>query len=852
LYIKILKSVKVNIIFFFSFCLLLSCNSLKNVKKGEYILVSNKFVKDGKLLKKKELDILVLKKPNNKVLGIPLGLHIYNLAETSPDSIFDDWLNTKNRKKKWEKFISKKQVYQLRDYKIDFNNWIKNLGAPPSIISQNEIKNTKNILEQYYKNQGYFNNQVAVKVDTIGKKVAVLYDIKTKNRYVLDTISHVIASPYITEIYQDKLINSFLKRDTPFSIDNFEKERLRIVDIFKNNGVYDFQQNSIQYTLSIDTIGFDYKIPVKINIYNKQIRRGDSIIQVPYNVYTISKVKIFIQSLNPKLKSSPYLDSIFYNNTQFYTKEKLKYNPQLIKSAIAIKEGELYSDKDRKDTYKSFLNLLTFKYPSIIYSPDPLKKNGLITSIFLEPKDRFSLNFDIDGIHSNIQTLGISLRTSLLTRNIFRGSEILEIATTGTMAASSDINLAQDRFFNIFEAGVNMKLYFPRILFFSKNKSNLYKNTPNTEFLLGTSLQQNIGLDRQYFNFSASYNWKFSSTKELSLKWLDWEYVINQNVSNYFNVYRNSYNNLNTIAQNYNLNTQWVDENNNLLIPNGTDNFINATLNNIGNINIDPNGVDYQNISIINQRKQRIITNNLISAFSLSYDINNKDLLYKNAFQLGLKLEIAGNFLTLLADIINKDKNENNRYEYFGVEHSQYIKMQLNYIKYWHIGDDKLFAFRFFSGIAIPNGNSNSIPFSKSYFAGGANDNRAWRVYKLGPGVSQNFNEFNEANFKLAFNLEYRYSLIGKMHGAFFIDAGNIWNFNDNVSNSESRFDGIHDLEEIAIGSGFGLRYDFKFLILRLDLGFKTYDPTLPVDRRWWTQFSFKDSLLNIGINYPF
>ncbi len=157
-----------------------------------------------------------------------------------------------------------------------------------------------------------------------------------------------------------------------------------------------------------------------------------------------------------------------------------------------------------------------------------------------------------------------------------------------------------------------------------------------------------------------------------------------------------------------------------------------------------------------------------------------------------------------------------------------------------------------FSGIAIPYGNSDNIPFTRSYFGGGSNDNRAWKAYKLGPGVGDNPNEFNEANFKIAFNLEYRYTIFGPLKGAFFIDAGNIWNVFDDITDPKQRFDGLKDLDEIAIGTGFGLRYDFNYFVFRLDSAFKTYDPSQIKADRWGKQISLKRTVFNIGINYPF
>ena len=113
-------------------------------------------------------------------------------------------------------------------------------------------------------------------------------------------------------------------------------------------------------------------------------------------------------------------------------------------------------------------------------------------------------------------------------------------------------------------------------------------------------------------------------------------------------------------------------------------------------------------------------------------------------------------------------------------------------------------------------------------------------------------NEFNEANFKLTLNIEYRFPFFSKMNGAFFLDAGNIWNIFDNINDPTYRFDGLKDLNEIAIGTGLGLRYDFNFFVFRLDTGFKTYNPALPKSSRWQTKYSIKEAVFNIGINYPF
>ncbi|WP_316928127.1 BamA/TamA family outer membrane protein [Gillisia marina] len=197
-------------------------------------------------------------------------------------------------------------------------------------------------------------------------------------------------------------------------------------------------------------------------------------------------------------------------------------------------------------------------------------------------------------------------------------------------------------------------------------------------------------------------------------------------------------------------------------------------------------------------------------------------------------------------------KDDQGRYDVLGVNYSQYVKTEIDYIKHWDWGNKNIFALRAFGGIAIPYGNANSIPFIRSFFAGGPNDNRAWQAYDLGPGSSGGRNEFNEANLKLAFNAEYRYNLFGALNSAFFIDVGNIWNVLDIVDDPAATFTSLADLKDIAVGSGAGLRYDFNFFVLRFDVGLKTYDPSRPLGARWFKDYNLAHAVYNVGINYPF
>jgi len=255
----------------------------------------------------------------------------------------------------------------------------------------------------------------------------------------------------------------------------------------------------------------------------------------------------------------------------------------------------------------------------------------------------------------------------------------------------------------------------------------------------------------------------------------------------------------------------------------------------------------------IEERRQRLTEDNLILASSFTYYKNTRDNLFDDEFtSFRAKLEVAGNTLSAISNLIGLEENENGSSRVLGVTFSQYVKTELDFIKHWDFGNDNILAVRAYGGIAIPYGNSNSIPFIRSFFGGGSNDNRAWQAYRLGPGSTDSPNDFNEANMKLAFNAEQRFTFLGDLKGAIFADVGNIWNALDNIEDPQATFTGLKSLEDIAVGTGFGLRYDFSFFVLRFDIGFKTYDPALPNGERWFKNTNFSNAVYNVGINYPF
>ncbi len=532
----------------------------------------------------------------------------------------------------------------------------------------------------------------------------------------------------------------------------------------------------------------------------------------------------------------------------------MRYRPNAITDAVFINQDSIFRDIDRTRTYRYLNELQTFKYPNIEYVENE-NDTTLTANIFLSPRKKFGLGFDVNISQSNIQTVGLSFSTSLLTRNVFRGAETLEVSAIGAIGASKDGSKEDQQFFDINEIGANVKLTIPRLFFpFNTEKIIPKYMSPSTRVSLGFTSQTNIGLDKQTFNGTYSFKWYPSERVTNNLDFFGIQYVKNLNPENYFGVYQNSFSKLDNIAINiYNTPAEFISNvgGQPSLIQSSADDFIALVLQDIGFQTTNPE--DFQTVNNINERKERLTEDNLIFATNYSYSKDKRENVFDEDFSIfRFKVEFSGNLLTNVSKLLGLKKNSDNRFEVFNVAYSQYAKTEFDYIKHWDLGRKNIFAMRSFFGIAIPYGNSTSIPFSKSFFAGGTNDNRAWTAYNLGPGSSDSNDEFNEANMKLTLSFEYRYNLFGKINSALFVDSGNIWNIFDDVENDNATFNNFSSLKDIAIGAGFGLRYDFSFFVLRFDVGFKAYDPSFRDNNRWFNEFNFHNAVYNIGINYPF
>lgn len=839
---------------------MIGCNTLKRVDDNELLLTKNSIYADEEKIKDDNIQSLIAQKPNSSLLGYRLRLNLYNLAKENPDSSFQNWLHRKEkREKRLNRLLSQKQVNRLKESFVvkGASDFFKRIGEPPVVIDTSLTQKTVDRLKAYYNSKGYFNNSGTYTVikGKRKKRAEVDYKISLEKPFLIDTILKNISSPELDSIYDNSTNLAFVKDGEQFDLANFNQERERLTTLFRNSGVYNFQESSINYDILRDTsqVANDQLMNVQLNI-QKPRNVGDSLVNNPYRIHHLKKINIYADYLIGGGTDS--LKSIDYENYTIFYNDRLKYKPEALTDAIFFEKDSVYRDLDRIRTYRQITNLNTFKYPNIEFIPDTTQAQ-LITNIYLAPRPKYSLNLDFDVTHSNIQRVGTAFSATVITRNVFGGAETLNISARGSIGLLSDASLSDETFTS--ELGGDVNIIFPRIWFpINTEKIIPYYMLPQSRLLVGTNFQKNIGLDKQSFNSVLSYNWSPSNSLKHNIELMNVEFVRNVNPDNFYNVYQNTFNNLDAIAQDFQDDPQYAsffeetgntDDPLTLSIPEGANEFAQAALNN----EIPVTSEQQSEVNSIEERRQRLTENNLIFASNYTFTKNNKADINDNSFyQLRVKLESAGNLLSLLDGIVPYNKNDSDQLLVFEIPFSQYFKSEVDYIKHWEVADSKVIAFRSFVGLGIPYGNSKSIPFVRSYFAGGSNDNRAWNAYELGPGRTSNVNDFNEANLKIALNMEYRFPIAGDVKGALFADAGNIWNVFDNEDNPDAIFSGFDSLADIALGTGFGLRYDFTYFVFRLDIGFKTYNPADESSKRWFRGYNLRNAVFNIGINYPF
>ncbi len=687
-------------------------------------------------------------------------------------------------------------VYNLFENNSDSK--IRNtVGEPPVIYDSSLTKRSVDQLTLYLNNRGFYDAEVSYKEHFLrNQKVKVNYTINEKQPYVINEVNYAITDKNIYDRVIADSSQSYLKKGINFDISSLQDERNRLTRLLKNQGYFYFVKEYIYY--EADTTG--QQVDLTIGIKNvEKINYNDEVYFEPHNRYQINKVFVRLNYDN-QLTYQLASDTLELNNLYFIDEGEFKYKPKAIARAIFLKRGELFQIKNQELTYQNLSALRAFNFISIQFEKDYANPNAINCFIRLSPRKSKSFTVEGEGTNSG-GNLGVSGNLAFQNNNTFKGAETFSIRLKGGLEAQQVINSAENNNissnlpFNTLEFGPETNLDVPRFLLPLSADRFSTRINPKTTINASFNFQQRPDYTRRIAKIYLAYSWNETPQKTHIIQPIDIS-VINLDQSPEFE----------------------------------------AALQRLDNPFIQ------------NSYRDHFIASSRYSFIYNAQETNKQ----RSYFYFRGNAEFSGNLLNAISSITNGSKNKEGAYELFNIQYAQYMKTDIDFRWYRNYKFSSM-VYRFSGGIGLPYGNINVMPFEKSFFAGGANGIRAWGARQLGPGSLPNSEENlvdQIGNIGLEGNIEYRFDITKILEGAAFIDAGNIWEYNQGDDRPSTQFKVDKIWDDLAIGMGAGIRLDFTFFILRFDAATPLKDPGSPKETQYDVRID--ETNFNIGIGYPF
>ena len=703
--------------------------------------------------------------------------------------------------------------YRYKNRDSRFAKWMMNrVAEPPALYDDDLTQKTASNLQNYMRQRGYFDAHSYYETYYIGKfKARTEYTVELGPLYTIGSVNHISKDTSVQTILRQTKNKSRLKAGEPMDGRQFEAEKLRITTELKNRGYAFFIPNFVRFVG--DSTGTETAVDVIVE------PETDS---SGHKTYNIGDVAVF-SSLVPDYSSIRKDTSI--NGVYFASSEpNFQIKPSRLYKAISIKPGQLYKQEEVEATLRKLNSLGVFKFVSVRPQPDTLKKDELDVAISYSPNNRLSIGGSVEMNSSNSSVsgrlLGVAGTASALNRNVFRGAELIQ--TNAQYNLEFDISNTSRLFFSQ-EFKFQNDLTIPRFIDYFGFWKGLWKIQVGKNKLVTNSLMNRLR-NEALTQVTLSYNY------------LD---LINYYSYNLFNA---SYGHRLQVGREhlYNFTNFGVD----VLQP-----------------NIRP---EFDSIFGQNEFLKRSFGNQLFTGFimrSFDYTLYGKPNVFGERWYFHLNAELSGLEIYLANRIWSAAFTEQT-WDLAQLEFSKYLRLDSD-VSYTRDFPRKITgAIRIGMGMVFPYGDTDDAPYVKQFFVGGPSSVRAWRIRELGPGsyedpnpvVNQPF--YQAANFRFEFNGELRFPLLWWIRGAVFVDGGNIWTFRPDPDRPGSELSWTF-AEDLAIGTGFGLRGDFDFFVIRFDLGIKVKSPFKNENNSYWvfprlSKFSLSDMNPNLSVGYPF
>ncbi len=690
-----------------------------------------------------------------------------------------------------------------------FARWMtKTFGKQPVLMSWINPELRSQVARNVLRNYGYF--QAVVGYDEIPqrnpKTMKVMYSVMPGRIYSFDSISYIGFPPVADTLIHHSLDKAYIHRGDAFNVARLDAERQRIATLLRNNGFYYYQSDYASYLA--DTFLVDGKAQLRF--------------QMAKDVPQLAKRQWYIGRININMRKTmreQYTDSLKGRVfTIRFSGKKPPIRPRILMADLKLRPRQLYTYQNYLESINKINAMGLFSATEFAFTPRDtalLAHNDTLdltlNCTFAQPWDFYiETNFNA----RTIGRMGPELKLGVTRRNAFRGAEKIDVNLHGSYEWATNGSSSMSNY----EYGADASVTFPRIIapFVGGNRIRRDKNgriirriryaTPTTTAKLSTNIIHRPSYYKMHVvSGEWTYNWQPTATSRHEFSPLHVKYQ-----------------------------------------------FMNS------------HTATFDSVMAANPYLKSTMQDHFIPEMRYTY-IYNSPANYLNPIRWETTVAESGNVTSLLMMASGKKWDDVGK-QLFKNPYSQFVRVETDFTKTWTLSETSKLLGHINAGVIYAYGNSNSVPNSERFYAGGANSVRAFSVRGIGPGRFAGFKNqtnsylFRNGDIKLVCNLEYRRQIISNLYGALFLDAGNVWNFKEDTStNNEglvmtnTKFRLHRLLNDLALGTGLGLRYDLDFLILRVDWGVAIHLPYDTTRSGYFNNDGFKhNQTLHFAIGYPF
>ncbi|MBC5992571.1 translocation and assembly module lipoprotein TamL [Pontibacter cellulosilyticus] len=693
------------------------------------------------------------------------------------------------------------------------SHWIMTkLGEPPVLMSQVDTSSISQIMSNRLHNRGYFNNRVNSTTEVNNKKAIINWTAWVGEPYRIHKVEYTLQDSLpVHQAIEQEQDESLLRSTEPYDLTTLTQERVRIDAVLKKRGYYFFSPELLIF--SVDSTVGNRQVDVLLRIKNAASAKA-------LRPYTLDDIYINAEySLGDSLAVR---DTISVNGYHYIPNENYVKAKHLLRGMF-LEQDSLYSREDHLLTIKRLSGLSAYKFVNIDYQIDTLNNDKLDAFVFLTPALKKSLRAELKMVTKSNGFAGPGLTVSFNNRNAFKGSELLNVEFTGNLESQvggggsgrqeNNETSAQNSNLSSYELGVQTTLTLPRIVSPFQLRNLRTEFVPKTRIGLGFNFLNRTNF-YQLNSYNASYGYSWRPKQILTFD---------------------------------------------------------ATPINLQYVRVNSSEV-FDSLLRVNPYLRRSFENQFI--IGSIYQTTFSTQMYEdrtNTFFDRLTLDLSGNLISGLSSLTGSTKpTDDEPRTLIGQAFAQYVLVDNDFRHYLNIGEESQLVTRLSTGVGYSYGNSSTLPFVKQFSVGGPNSIRAFRARSVGPGTfndttSRALSYFDQTgDIRIESNIEYRFPIAGFFKGAVFVDAGNIWLLRNTLDESGEivrpggKFEAGNIISELAVGTGFGLRIDVEFFVIRLDLGIPVRVPYLPKGERFvLSDFNGSFSgdygmVLNIAIGYPF